>query len=118
MSSWCPKLESADSEVVIALATAGDDAIWFGGHFPAEPVLPGVAMLALVEETFRTFVQKASSPAVIVAMRRVRFKHMVRPHAVLRLKLTRCRERHYAFELDSDGTPACSGTFEVGEESA
>ena len=115
MFAWQPAVESIgpDSACVSAAVPAGSP--WFGGHFPSEPLLPGVAMLWLVEEALRVFAgKKADPPLDIVGFRRVRFRHPVRPGATLRVTVRRGKsERAFEFQVDVDGTPACSGTCTV-----
>jgi 3-hydroxyacyl-[acyl-carrier-protein] dehydratase len=115
MYGW--KLEAHDlgPEGVRAVAVVPAESPWFGGHFPAGPVLPGVAMLALVEETLRVFVGHAVAPPIdVVGFRRVRFRHMVQPGATLQVSVRRAKsERAFEFQVDADGTLACSGTCTV-----
>lgn len=49
---------------------------WFAGHFPNEPILPGVAQIALVRET----IQRAYGKDLIVeSLKRIRFKQTIEP---------------------------------------
>jgi len=51
------------------------DSFFFSGHFPGNPVLPGIAMLAMVRETVRQALPAAG--AVPHGFRRVRFRSLV-----------------------------------------
>lgn len=115
MYGWKPEVRDLSPEGVRAVAVVPAQSQWFGGHFPSGPVLPGVAMLALVEETLRVFVGQAAAPPVdVVGFRRVRFRHMVLPGATLQVSVRRAKsENAFDFQVDADGTLACSGTCTV-----
>jgi 3-hydroxymyristoyl/3-hydroxydecanoyl-(acyl carrier protein) dehydratase len=115
MCGWKPVVRDLGPDGVRAVTVAPAQSQWFAGHFPSGPVLPGVAMLALVEETLRVFVGQSLAPPVdIVGFRRVRFRHMVLPGATLQVSVRRAKsERAFEFQVDADGTLACSGTCTV-----
>jgi 3-hydroxyacyl-[acyl-carrier-protein] dehydratase len=112
MAAWQPDVDSVRPDGVSARATAGAESPWFSGHFPADPVLPGVAMLSLVDETVRRFVQGAGAPPRdIVGFRRVRFRHPVRPGDTLRVTVRRGKSNDvFDFEVHVGDKMACSGT--------
>lgn len=58
------------------------DSPWFSGHFPDNPVLPGIALLEMVFDLIR---QSTDHPIRLVAVSRVRFKKMVVPEDSLRV---------------------------------
>jgi 3-hydroxymyristoyl/3-hydroxydecanoyl-(acyl carrier protein) dehydratase len=115
MPAWQPTVESVGPDGACVCAVAPAESPWFGGHFPSEPVLPGVAMLSLVEETVRVFVGLTADPPLdIVGFRRVRFRHMVRPGDALRVTVRKGKsERAFEFQVDADGNMACSGTCTI-----
>jgi 3-hydroxymyristoyl/3-hydroxydecanoyl-(acyl carrier protein) dehydratase len=115
MAIWQPTVEAVGPDSACVRAVAPADSPWFGGHFPSEPVLPGVAMLSLVEEALRLFVgPTAGPPPDIVSFRRVRFRLMVRPGDVLRVTVRKGKAEHaFEFQVDSDDKMACSGTCTI-----
>lgn len=52
------------------------DSPWFDGHFPGQPVLPGIAQLAMVQDLLRAAMDNRLK---IKKITRVRFKQMIRP---------------------------------------
>lgn len=58
---------------------------WFDGHFPGEPVLPGVAQLGMVHDVVNAVLDGKFK---IVSVRRIRFKRIVRPEDPLTVIVT------------------------------
>lgn len=55
---------------------------WFSGHFPGNPILPGIAQLEMVLDLIR---QSVDHPIRLAAVNRVRFKQMILPEERFRL---------------------------------
>lgn len=102
---------SIDAEAHIAA-----DSPWFSGHFPNEPVLPGIALLAMVSDTIRRRQAEAGKKVKISKIRKVRFRLPVRPASDLSLKLS-CSERdnilNYQFRITLNGEMVCTGLMEA-----
>ncbi|MGD9330243.1 MAG: hypothetical protein PVJ53_02970 [Desulfobacterales bacterium] len=84
------------------------DSGWFQGHFPGNPVLPGIAQLDMVAETIRA----ALDPKIrLVGLKRVRFKRMIRPQESMAIRVDPVADRpgSYRFQVSVDGQNACSG---------
>lgn len=80
---------SRDAEVEIRTTrlVVPEDAIYFEGHFPSDPVLPAVAQLAelilpRVQVAWPDLPHLTSAP-------RMKFSQLIRPGASLELRLTR-----------------------------
>ncbi|MFZ3044346.1 MAG: hypothetical protein WA151_00405 [Desulfatirhabdiaceae bacterium] len=87
----------------------GVDSPWFSGHFPGEPVLPGIAQLSMVMETIR---QATSVQVRISGLKRVRFKQIVRPESRLQVFITPNTgktESSYSFQIKAGDDIVCSG---------
>jgi 3-hydroxymyristoyl/3-hydroxydecanoyl-(acyl carrier protein) dehydratase len=70
-----PLKRSADGSLC-AWARVAVQSPWFRGHFPAAPILPGIAQIALAERTLRA---GADRQVRVTGVRRVRFKRVVHP---------------------------------------
>jgi 3-hydroxymyristoyl/3-hydroxydecanoyl-(acyl carrier protein) dehydratase len=109
-----PTLEYRRGDELVAHAVASPEATWFQGHFPGAPLLPGVALLALVEEALLALWPEAGQPAVEVASyRRVRFRQKVEPGANLRVRARRVDGERFRFTVELGGVPACTGECTV-----
>jgi acyl-CoA synthetase (AMP-forming)/AMP-acid ligase II len=116
MAETRPTLEFRRGDVLVAHAVVSPAAVWFQGHFPGAPLLPGVGLLALVEEALTRFWADAGKPPVeIRSFRRVRFRQPIGPGANLRIRARRVEDGHFRFSVEAGGLPACTGECEVGE---
>ena len=91
-----------------ARVTAPLDSAWFDGHFPGNPVLPGIAQMALVLELLGRALDTGVKP---LEFKRVRFKKLIRPEDVITVTVGPHGPRPavFAFRLDTGGEPACTG---------
>jgi acyl-CoA synthetase (AMP-forming)/AMP-acid ligase II len=114
MSRLRPTLELRRGDELVTSVLAEPDAAWFQGHFPAMPLLPGVGMLALVEESIELFWQTGTEPAVqISGLRRIRFRQRVDPGATLRIRVKKGQPGSLRFSVEVGGLAACTGECSV-----
>ncbi|HKD23847.1 MAG TPA: AMP-binding protein [Rhizomicrobium sp.] len=76
-------LESAEAQIEIALS---GDLVWFKGHFPDEPVLPGIAQVHLAVQWAERLWDWRPAGANLL---RLKFRHIVRPGRTMTLSLKR-----------------------------
>jgi 3-hydroxyacyl-[acyl-carrier-protein] dehydratase len=83
---------------------------WFAGHFPGDPILPGIAQLGMVGEVARRAIGEQMR---LSGFSRIKFKKIVRPGDELTVTLTRRPELPgvLAFRIESGGEVACSGNL-------
>ncbi len=81
---------------------------WFRGHFPGEAILPGVALIAMVRETVCC---ARGDRTILRALKRVRFKHIVRPGDVLEISvsLEPGKTPDGSFQVTAGDEVVCSG---------
>ncbi len=85
---------------------------WFDGHFPAMPMLPGVAQLGMVHDLLcRVFDQRLP----VTQVSRVRFKQVIRPDQALVLTVkTGAADGSHSFRITGDEGLICSGLIRLG----
>jgi 3-hydroxyacyl-[acyl-carrier-protein] dehydratase len=102
-------------ERMSASAVVSADSAWYVGHFPGNPILPGIAVLALVKEAIITSELREGRRALITGLGRVRFRLPVKPGDLMTLEITREKKRDqmaaYHFSVNLAGEVACTGTF-------
>lgn len=95
------------------------DSPWFSGHFPGEPILPGIALLGMVHDTLRAFAEHTGSHIVLKELKRIRFRQIVRPDTRLTVVLTMgggAGDRQFTFACLDGTSKACDGIALVETE--
>jgi 3-hydroxymyristoyl/3-hydroxydecanoyl-(acyl carrier protein) dehydratase len=83
---------------------------WFSGHFPGNPILPAVAILAVVWEAAQALAAQSGEHFLIRQIKRVRFRRIVKPDERLDLTVSfRREERLLEFEVAVDSEFAAAG---------
>lgn len=97
-----------DSEgAVVAKVSTDATSPWFLGHFPGDPILPGIAQLHMVTECIEQVLQQK---LVLKNLARVKFKKLIRPGDVLDIHAVAGKqENNYTFSIQHNDQQACSG---------
>jgi 3-hydroxymyristoyl/3-hydroxydecanoyl-(acyl carrier protein) dehydratase len=91
---------------------------WFSGHFEGFPILPGVALLALISEIVRKQAEKTRRVLVVSGFSRVRFKLVVLPDQDLFISLAAmpsCPEAKLDFQVFCGSKSVVQGYLVVKE---
>jgi 3-hydroxyacyl-[acyl-carrier-protein] dehydratase len=92
------------------------ESAWFDGHFPGDPVLPGLAQVSMVFDV----IQKASKGQWRASsVSRVRFKRMIRPDDHLEvIAAPLAKEANgFSFRIQINGDMVCSGVMRLTRKS-
>ncbi|WP_035274024.1 3-hydroxyacyl-ACP dehydratase FabZ family protein [Desulfogranum japonicum] len=87
--------------------TISPDLPWFQGHFPGDPILPGIVQLKMVADIVAGSEQQNIH---MTGMSRVKFRKTVRPKDHLDIRIT-CEKRcqQYRFMITCGAEEVCSG---------
>lgn len=102
-------VECSTSENVEIRARVKVDGNWpcFSGHFPGDPILPGIAQLDMVAECISS---AGEEKGAVTGLSRVKFRKIVRPGELLDIHITySSRKDHYAFRITGADEDVCSG---------
>ena len=105
---------SVTTAQITALACVSDDSPWYDGHFPGHPILPGIAILALVEEAITVTEREEGRGVSITGLRRVRFRLPVGPGNRMEIRIVREQKGDgwsYSFTVALAAEPVCTGIF-------
>jgi 3-hydroxymyristoyl/3-hydroxydecanoyl-(acyl carrier protein) dehydratase len=83
-----------------------EDLCWFRGHFPGQPVLPGIVQLHWSVTVCRALFGFSSGPWEI---KRLKFKKVLVPPKHVDLSVLRQGEREAQFRFSSDGEENSEG---------
>lgn len=100
-------LEPSKADTASVWVEFAPGSIWFKGHFPSRPILPGVALLVFLEQ----YVYESTGMR-ITGFKRTKFTKPVLPSERLRLSLDlkgSSAEIKYAFIVESNGEKVSSG---------
>lgn len=105
-------LRRSDSGEISAEIYVPADSLWFSGHFPEDPILPGIAQLGAV---FDAINQSHDQGLRICSVSRVRFKQIIRPDDSLAItaSLRKDPADSYGFRITVEGELVCSGVMTV-----
>ena len=99
-------------DVLSAEASAGAGSPWFSGHFPGDPILPGIAILSMVTDAVIHHECERGRKVRITGIRRVRFRQPVRPGEALTISLSLPHQEagiSYQFKVSVNEKTACTG---------
>ncbi len=105
-------VQTKEQNKIEAEAFVPTDSLWFSGHFPGEPILPGIALVHLVWQAIVRDAEKRSEEIRLDTLKRVRFTKPVRPGEYLSLIITSSEvggEALYSFKVMSKENVICSG---------
>jgi len=95
-----------EGKIVASIATDGNSS-WFSGHFPGNPILPGIAQLKMVADLISKSVE---GNVHLTGVTRVKFRKIVRPGDVLDIEVTSGNKKdQYIFKITSGDQDVCSG---------
>lgn len=92
---------------IVASVPIDGNSPWFSGHFPDDPILPGIAQLKMVADAVAKF---GESDLCMTGLSRIKFRKIVRPGDLLDIHVT-CgnKKDQYIFKITSGDEDVCSG---------
>jgi 3-hydroxyacyl-[acyl-carrier-protein] dehydratase len=107
-----------ENREICAEVTVDPASLWFSGHFPGNPILPGIAQLYMVARIIGLSTQEN---LCIKQLSRVKFKNLVRPDDLLKITATPISaktDRVYTFLITSQSQDVCLGTIVLFAQTA
>ena len=107
-------LKTLASCEILAHVTVSGKSPWFSGHFPDNPILPGIAQLNMVVDIIALARQKS---LCIKRLNRVKFKKIVRPgeHLAIHATIT-ATTGLYTFRITHEDEDVCSGMMTLDDK--
>ena len=120
LTAWLPieHLEQAEGRIN-ARALFPSSSLWFRGHFPVEPILPGVALLALAVEPLLLAARTKGRSLKILGFSKVRIRRLTFPGDVLDISIRdmpTLKEANLGFQVNCRGEKVCQGIVHMAEE--
>jgi len=115
-SQWSllTEVKAVNHNHIEALANVPADSPWFSGHFPGEPILPGIALIYMAEQAIVQNTLAKGEQVQLHALKRVRFTQPVRPGETLSLSISgeeAGEEILFSFKVTNKENIVCSGAI-------
>ena len=115
-SQWSllKEIKVSNHNYIEALADVPADSPWFLGHFPGEPILPGIALIYMAEQAIVQDALVKGEQVQLYALKRVRFTQPVRPGETLSLSISgeeAGEEILFSFKVTNKENIVCSGAI-------
>ena len=101
-------IEADPGERILAEHVVREDAFWCAGHFPGNPVMPGVLIAEALAQTaalvhLAAHPEAGGSTVLLAGMDKLRFRKPVRPGDTLTLDVSAisCRRGIYQFQAEA-----------------
>lgn len=92
-----------------ARVTTDAQSPWFSGHFPDNPILPGIAQLKMVADLIAA---SRNEDMHLSGVSRVKFRKIVKPGEILDIHATFVQiKEQYMFRITSGNDEVCSGVM-------
>lgn len=99
-----------------AKVTINRSSPWFSGHFPGDPILPGIAQLDMVTEVISVLRQEK---LILTGLSRVKFRKLIRPGKPMDIHAAADKkDNHYTFRITCQGEAVCSGMMILAKKDA
>ena len=96
-----------DRHEIAAQVTVDGQSPWFSGHFPDNPILPGIGQLKMVADLIAA---SREDGLRMTALSRIKFRKIVRPGERLDIRAAIGQMKdHYTFRITSGTEDVCSG---------
>ena len=115
-SQWSllKEVKVSNHNYIEALADVPADSPWFSGHFPGEPILPGIALIYMAEQAIIQDALAKGEQVQLHTLKRVRFIQPVRPGETLSLNIVSeeaGEEILFSFKITNKENIVCSGAI-------
>lgn len=115
---YLEKVEYDEKGTIESYFKVNEDSLWFSGHFPNEPILPGIAQLSMVFDTL-AHVQKEKGHSIqLHELRRIKFRKPVRTNEKIMVSINPNvkDDNEYSFTVSSDNGVASNGIIWTREK--
>lgn len=105
-------LNISEASVITAQAIFGSASPWFDGHFPDNPIVPGIAQMSMVFD----LMQRTMGPGLkLEGFKRARFKQLIRPDTPISVLIKPAKKKPNRFEYQFTAAQkiVCTGFIDI-----
>ena len=109
------KLSMSEAGIITAQALFAAASPWFDGHFPDNPIVPGIAQMSMIFD----LMQQTMGPGLkLKGFKRVRFKQLIRPDTPISVLIKPAEKvpNRFEYQLTADQKNVCTGFIDISNE--
>jgi 3-hydroxymyristoyl/3-hydroxydecanoyl-(acyl carrier protein) dehydratase len=106
------KISMTEASIITAQAIFAPESPWFDGHFPDNPIVPGIAQMSMIVD----LMQRTMGPGVkLEGFKRVRFKQLIRPDTPISILIKPAKKtpNRFEYQLTADQKIVCTGFIDI-----
>ncbi|WP_289021373.1 hydroxymyristoyl-ACP dehydratase [Desulfobacter postgatei] len=106
------KISMTEASVITARTIFAPESPWFDGHFPDNPIVPGIAQMSMIFD----LMQRTMGPGVkLEGFKRVRFKQLIRPDTPISVLIKPAKKtlNRFEYQLTVDQKIVCTGFIDI-----
>lgn len=105
-------IDMPEESIITAQLIVGPDSFWFDGHFPDNPIVPGIAQMSMIID----LMQRTMGPNLkLKGFKRVRFKQLIRPDTPISVLIKPAGKtpNRFEYQLTADQEIVCTGFIDI-----
>jgi 3-hydroxymyristoyl/3-hydroxydecanoyl-(acyl carrier protein) dehydratase len=106
----------SDDRIVHTSAVADADSPWFPGHFPGDPILPGIAQLGIVHDLLLQHPGLTGNKGSLARMKKIRFRRIIRPGEKMHIIISHASKNEFSFKISVADEQAASGILVISDD--
>jgi 3-hydroxymyristoyl/3-hydroxydecanoyl-(acyl carrier protein) dehydratase len=106
------EISITEASVITAQFIVKSGSPWFDGHFPDNPIVPGIAQMSMIFD----LMQRTMGPGLkLEGFKRVRFKQLIRPETPISvlIKPGKKSPTRFEYQLTADQKIVCTGFIDI-----
>ena len=106
------EISITEASVITAQFIVKSGSPWFEGHFPDNPIVPGIAQMNMIFD----LMQRTMGPGLkLEGFKRVRFKQLIRPDTPISvlIKPGKKSPNRFEYQLTADQKIVCTGFIDM-----
>jgi 3-hydroxymyristoyl/3-hydroxydecanoyl-(acyl carrier protein) dehydratase len=106
------EISITEASVITAQFIVKSGSPWFDGHFPDNPIVPGIAQMSMI---FDLMQRTMGAGLKLEGFKRVRFKQLIRPDIPISVLIKPAKKspNRFEYQLTSDHKIVCTGFIDI-----
>lgn len=109
------EINMTEASVITAQFIVKSHSPWFDGHFPNNPIVPGIAQMNMIFD----LLQRTMGPGLkLKGFKRVRFKQLIRPDTPISVMIKPGKKspNRFEYQLTAEQKIVCTGFIDISPD--